>query len=698
MVMKLLSKMLLYVLGTSILIFVAVIGFNLLQTNNLAVENAKRIADDEGEKKVAQIESELDYTMDSARTLATTFASLVEEKKADRKLTDAILKKTLEENDKFLATWTAWEPNAFDGLDKQYVNKPGNDATGRYIPYWSKSDGKIILDPLIDYEVPGPGDYYLLAKNSGEEVILEPYLYPVGGKEVLITSIVAPITVNGKVVGVSGVDISLDTLQNINNEIKLYDSGYGAILSNNGAFVANPSSELVGKSIDEAKGLDSIDKIKAAVKSAEHLFVTDSSDKGDQYVLLTPIHVGAAKTPWSLMLTVPVDEVTAKADKLLTTSIIMGIVGIVVLVLVITGIARGLVKPILQVVEQVKEIAQGNLTVGKLEVKSKDEIGQLALAMNEMTDNTRALIRDATMISDQVASYSEELMTSTHEINEGIEHVLTTAEELASGSTVQAQHAGETLEKIQQVELNVNQIKRYIEEMTNRSQKTEDSSQKGVQSAEQSIQGMGTMEERVSSTARVVQELGEKSKEIRRILEVINDIANQTNLLALNAAIEAARAGEHGKGFSVVADEVRKLAEQSAESTGQISNIIDSVLRESHLAEQAMNGVVQEVQSSSTMINHNRQSFDEIAQNITEMVEHINQVTDASQLIDSETKEVVKAVENITAISQESSAGTEELLATMEQQSASIQEINGMAVNLSEMAESLHQSLSKFKH
>lgn len=698
MVMKLLSKMLLYVLGTSILIFVAVIGFNLLQTNNLAVENAKRIADDEGEKKVAQIESELDYTMDSARTLATTFASLVEEKKADRKLTDAILKKTLEENDKFLATWTAWEPNAFDGLDKQYVNKPGNDATGRYIPYWSKSDGKIILDPLIDYEVPGPGDYYLLAKNSGEEVILEPYLYPVGGKEVLITSIVAPITVNGKVVGVSGVDISLDTLQNINNEIKLYDSGYGAILSNNGAFVANPSSELVGKSIDEAKGLDSIDKIKAAVKSAEHLFVTDSSDKGDRYVLLTPIHVGAAKTPWSLMLTVPVDEVTAKADKLLTTSIIMGIVGIVVLVLVITGIARGLVKPILQVVEQVKEIAQGNLTVGKLEVKSKDEIGQLALAMNEMTDNTRALIRDATMISDQVASYSEELMTSTHEINEGIEHVLTTAEELASGSTVQAQHAGETLEKIQQVELNVNQIKRYIEEMTNRSQKTEDSSQKGVQSAEQSIQGMGTMEERVSSTARVVQELGEKSKEIRRILEVINDIANQTNLLALNAAIEAARAGEHGKGFSVVADEVRKLAEQSAESTGQISNIIDSVLRESHLAEQAMNGVVQEVQSSSTMINHNRQSFDEIAQNITEMVEHINQVTDASQLIDSETKEVVKAVENITAISQESSAGTEELLATMEQQSASIQEINGMAVNLSEMAESLHQSLSKFKH
>lgn len=695
--MKLFTKMLVYILGTSILIFIAVLGFNLYQTNNLTVENAQQIADNEGEKRAAQVEAELDYAMDVVRTLAATFGSMAAEKKADRTLADAVLTNVLKNNESFVATWTAWEPNAFDGQDEKFVGTVGHDNTGRYIPYWSRVNNNIKIEPLIDYDVPGAGDYYLLSQQHGEEVILEPYLYPIGEKEVLITSIVAPIEVDGKIVGVAGVDITLDTLQQITNDIKLYETGFGAIVSNEGIFVAHPSDELLSKSIDE-KNFTAMDKIKLSIKEGNHLFITDTSIEQDMYLSFNPIHVGDSKTPWSLMVMVPADEVKAETNALLKTSIMISLAGIIVLVAVIAMIANGLVKPLLKVMEQVKEVAKGNLTIDKINIQSKDEVGQLALAMNDMVDNTKMLIRDATAISNQVASYSEELMTSTNEMSQSIEQVLTTVEEVASGSNIQAQHASETLSKIQEVDMKVHHIKKYIEEMTSRSEKTEDSSQKGIESAEQSIRGMYAMEQRVSSTATVIQELGEKSKEIRRILDVIHDIANQTNLLALNAAIEAARAGEQGKGFSIVADEVRKLAEQSSESAGQIANIIDNVLKEAQLAEQAMSGVVQEVQSSSNMIDNNRTSFDDIAKSILEMVEHIHQVTEASQLIDRETKEVVKAVENISAISEQSSAGSEELLATMEQQSASIQEINGMAANLSEMADSLHQSLSKFKY
>ncbi|MFD2445182.1 methyl-accepting chemotaxis protein [Bacillus sp. CGMCC 1.16607] len=318
--------------------------------------------------------------------------------------------------------------------------------------------------------------------------------------------------------------------------------------------------------------------------------------------------------------------------------------------------------------------------------------------MNEMTSNTRALIRDAAGISDNVSSYSEELMTFTDEMKDGIEQVSATSEELASGSTNQAEHASETLVKIQRVDYEVKQINQHTEKMTQQSLITKDSSQRGIQNAEQAMEQMKMIEERVSSTAHIVQELGERSKQINQILEVINDIASQTNLLSLNAAIEAARAGEHGKGFAVVADEVRKLAEQSSVSTSQISTIIEMVQKEVQEVEQAIKGVVAEVQSGSNVIESNREAFNEIAKNVSDMINEMNKVAYGSKQIDQETSDAVKAVENIAAISQQSSAGSEELSATMEQQSASMQEIDGMARNLAELAESLNQSLAKFKY
>lgn len=694
--MKLLTKILLSILSTCVIVFVTIIGFDLYQVNQSSVKNAQTIASKEGEKQAKNVEAKLNNSIDTAKEVATTLGSMVEQHKANRQLANAILKKTLEENPTFMATWTVWEPNAFDGKDKKYVNKLGHDKTGRFVPYWNQSGSNIHLVPLVDYDKPGAGDYYLLAKNSGKQVILNPYKYEVNGQKVLMTSVVVPIKINGKVVGVTGADISLKSIQKIDDSIHLYESGFGSIIANDGTIAANPSHQLVGKNSFKLEGSQSAN-IKNAVQSGKSLSFTDTSKK-DTYNVYSPIHIGSTNTPWSLMVTIPLDEVKQDSNALLKLSIIIGVIGLIILGVLITFIARRLVKPIVKVVDKVQEIAGGNLTTEALTVQSKDEIGQLAMAMNEMTTNTRTLIQEAASTSGQVTSYSEKLLVLTNDVTEGIEQVSATTEQLAAGATDQAQNAGDTLEKMQHVDREMKQITQHIEAMSNGSQKTEQSIQKGLQSATQSMQGMQTIEEKVSSTAEVVQQLGEKSKEVRRILDVINDIAEQTNLLALNAAIEAARAGEHGKGFSVVADEVRKLAEQSAESTSRISTIINGVLEETKEAEKAMNGVVQEVQVGANLIDQNREAFDEIHQNIEEMIHQIGQVNGASQTIEQATTEVLKSVENIAAISQESSAGTEELSATMEEQNASMQEIDGMASNLAKMAESLQQSLSKFKY
>ncbi|HWI50172.1 MAG TPA: methyl-accepting chemotaxis protein, partial [Rummeliibacillus sp.] len=508
--MKLLTKILLSILGTCMIVFVTIIGFNIYQVNQSSVKNAEKLASTESERQASNVEDKLNYAMDTSKGIATALGSMVENHKANRQLANAILASTLQANPNFTATWTIWEPNAFDGADKKYKNTKGHDKTGRFIPYWTWENDQISLIASDDYDKPGDNDYYQLAKKTGKEVILDPYTYQVGGKKVLMTTIVVPIKMNDKVVGAVGVDISLDSMQKINNSIHLYDSGYGAIISNDGTIVSHKSHQLVGKSSYQLAGANS-SKVKTAVQTGQSLSFTDVASNGDDvYKVYTPIHIHSTDTPWSLMITIPLNEVNQDANTLMKYSIIMGLIGIIILAVLITLIARGLVKPIVKVVDKVQEIAGGNLTTEALTIQSKDEIGQLAKAMNEMTSNTRTLIKDAAGISKQVSSYSEELLTYTNEISDGIEQVSATTEQLAAGSTDQAQHANETLEKVQHVDQAGKKIGQYLEEMTNSSLRTEDSVEKGLQSANQSIQGMQTIEEKVASTASIVQQLGEK--------------------------------------------------------------------------------------------------------------------------------------------------------------------------------------------
>ena len=154
----------------------------------------------------------LNEAMLVARTLAQSLAAL-HANEPSRRTADAMLRQTLADNPQLLGVWTAWEPNAFDGHDHDFIGKPGHDATGRYVPYWHRANDQISVEPNKDYTVVGAGDYYLLPKKTGQETVMEPYLYKVGDHEVLMTSFVAPIrNAAGEFIGVAGVDIALQAM------------------------------------------------------------------------------------------------------------------------------------------------------------------------------------------------------------------------------------------------------------------------------------------------------------------------------------------------------------------------------------------------------------------------------------------------------------------------------------------------------
>ncbi len=195
---------------------------------------------------------------------------------------------------------------------------------------------------------------------------------------------------------------------------------------------------------------------------------------------------------------------------------------------------------------------------------------------------------------------------------------------------------------------------------------------KGKTAVDEAMRGMGQMKDTVLSTSSKIQALGEKSKQIGEIIEVIDDIAEQTNLLALNAAIEAARAGEHGKGFAVVADEVRKLAERSARATGEIAELIKGIQAETMQAVEAMEGETKEVESANELAYQADVSIEEVMNSIEEVMIQVSSVRSATGQMSIAADKVIKAINNIASVTEENTAITEEVAASTEQVSKNI--------------------------
>ncbi|SFO91258.1 methyl-accepting chemotaxis protein [Salibacterium halotolerans] len=365
--------------------------------------------------------------------------------------------------------------------------------------------------------------------------------------------------------------------------------------------------------------------------------------------------------------------------------------------LIVLFVSRFVNRNLKKVVSLSNKVAEGNLDTGTLSYNSKDEIGQIANAFDTMVARLRSTVHQIQDISEQVSIRSAELTHSSREVSSGAQQISSTMEELSSGAEEQAGTSSEISTIMSELDEQIRESNEESRELEESSQVVSQKSRDGRTQMAESVNQMHNITSLVQDTSEKVKGLESRSREISKLIEVIEDIAEQTNLLALNAAIEAARAGETGKGFAVVAEEVRKLAEQVSNSVSHITGIIHGVQTDTNAVVQSLDEGQQTVADGSRQIEVSRDYFDAINESIDSMQHRIQTVASNLTSIAAHSAKVSASGEEIASTSEETSAGIEQVSGTAEQQNSAMQEVAGNAESLSHMAEELNGLTKKFR-
>lgn len=367
-----------------------------------------------------EVDAELEVAMDAARTLAHTFEAAKNQGSANRDLLNAVLKNTLERNPNFIGVWTCWEPDALDGKDSSHINTPGHDGTGRFIPYWNRGTGTASLEALADYDKTGAGDYYLLAKNSGKETIVEPYSYKVNGKDVLMTSLVVPVIIQNRVAGVAGVDVQLDRLQELVTGIKPYGTGITAVFANQGTVAASFDPQRIGKQMREVEadmaGEHLTPFADAVMSGREYSFtVFASALVSDLFIKTVPFSIGKAETPWAFAVGIPMKSVLAEPRRAVTMAIVAGLIGLLILTVAILWIALGVAEPIRRISESMNSSAQEVASAAGQVSSSGQSLAQGASEQAAAIEETSASLEEMSSMIKQNADHANQADKLMHE-------------------------------------------------------------------------------------------------------------------------------------------------------------------------------------------------------------------------------------------------------------------------------------------
>lgn len=632
-----------------------------------------------------------------------------------------VLQETLISNPALVDSWTAWEPNALDGLDYMYANTENHDSTGRFIPYWTQVGSTISCTPLTDYET---GSWYVDPIRRTKGKLIDPNPYEVGGKMIWVCGVAFPIRdETNTAVGVVGIDMSLETLSSMLKSAQIYDSGYLSLISDSGLTAVDADASAEGKTF---KYYDDSDFGELFTNARNTLEIQSFTTDDGLLHIISPIKVNVADQTWFLCLNVPISEVERDSHVIMVVITAGFIITLVVLFILssifISFVSKGLKKGV-SVLQNIAH-GDGDLTV-RIDVQKDNELGKMFNYFNETMEKLHksiSKVKEESIKMQQVgdvlannmndtAAAANEITANIESVNKEVQHqadnvksadesvqkINTNVEKLINSIDSQSSCVVESSSAIEQMVANIRSVTNILK-----------SNSETITSLEQASENGKT---NVAASVQVTEKIREQSKSLLEASKIIQNIASQTNLLAMNAAIEAAHAGDAGKGFSVVADEIRKLSEDSSVQgktiTTNLKEVLDSI---GAVADSSVNtqtqfneiyDLTQKVSQQETTIMHAMQEQSEGGGQVLEAMKEINDITvdvktgghemqGAAESVKTEMANLIRITDEIIASMQEMSQGIEDI-------NRSMNEVNDQTHKTSESIESLSEVVNTFK-
>ena len=613
--LKFQQKIQLFIIGSSIIIYILALGYISINARKIAYNDAIDKADNYVRETATKLKLLLDTDMSSVKALADAFHIYKNFPKDEwQEIIHDIYYNIYKNNPHIYGLWDSWELNMID--------PEWEESYGRISHSFWRENG-VIKDIQELRSLNGDSELYLETKSTLIPSVNEPYMDAlIEGKSesFLMISLAAPVVENGQYIAVVAFDITLEQLQDIIVKINPFEGSYAFLVSNKGVVAGHPNKDFLNKQIQEVfpDDCENFDVSNNILEGNSFNYISEDKEGVKTYYSYVPIKVAFTNTPWSVAISVPVDVIMARANKNFRIALFIGVIGILLIALIIAIISKNITAALKKGVEFAQNVANGDLTV-TFNIDQRDEVGDLATALNQMVNKLREIVENVEASADNIAAASNEMSSSSQHMSQGASEQASSAEEVSSS----------------------------MEQMVANIQQNTDNAQQTEKISTEASSGI----EKVASASQ------ESLNSIRQIAEkitVVNDIAFQTNILALNAAVEAARAGEHGRGFAVVAAEVRKLAERSKIAAAALVALSTQSLRLTEEAGGLMTKIMPDIEKTSKLVQ-------EIAASSIEQNSGAEQVNSAIQQLNQVTQQNAATSEELATSSEELAAQAQQL-------------------------------------